>query len=271
MAAARDVVGGAAIQAGQRVGDAAEKAAERVTEVADTARDRASEIAVEAGRSAVGLGSQILGLPELVREGARRGRETIETTGARAVVSVIDTGAKLLNAAAGYVSELSPRRRVRRAELGQFVVEQLHWAHTGTEAYDRTADEAEDVQLRADLVRFKLQTIKQAEALTELLRSIGGRVPPEEAASPPPSVPGRDGHRARRRVAVREGLGYALTVAVQSAEGWRALDCIATWAEPDAVSEAILRASASVGAEPEEQVTFLRQALLDETVESVLR
>jgi len=70
---------------------------------------------------------------------------------------------------------------------------------------------------------------------------------------------------------VREGLGYALTVAVQSAEGWRALDCIATWAEPEAVSEAILRASASVGAEPEEQVTFLRQALLDETVESVLR
>jgi hypothetical protein len=94
MAAARDVVGDAASQAGQRVGDVAEKATERVTQVAETARDRASELAVGAGRSAVGVGSQILGLPELVREGARRGRETIETTSARAVVSVIDTGAK---------------------------------------------------------------------------------------------------------------------------------------------------------------------------------
>ena len=57
---------------------------------------------------------------------------------------------------------------------------------------------------------------------------------------------------------------------MQSAEGWRALNRIATWAENDDVSQAILRASGSVGAEPDEQVTFLRQALLDETIESIL-
>ena len=263
VAAAREVVG----EARRRVADVA---ATRVTEATETARDRASELAIEAGRSAVDVGSQILALPELVREGARRGVEAIEETGARAVVSVIDAGTKVLNAAAEYVSELAPRRRVRRNQLEQFILEQLHWAHTGTEAYDRTVDEAEKGDLRTDLVRFKLHTIKQAEALAELLRSIGGRVPSEEAASPRPSVPRRNGHRARGRVAVREGLGHALTVAVQSAEGWRALNRIATWAENDDVSKAILRASASVGAEPEEQVTFLRQALLDKTVESIL-
>jgi hypothetical protein len=265
VAAAREVVG----DAGRRVADVATT---RVTEATETARDRASELAIEAGRSAVGVGSQLLALPELVREGAWRGVEAIEETGARAAVSVIDTGTKMLNAAAEYVSELAPRRRLRRSELEQFIIEQLRWAHMGTEAYDRTVDEADDAELRTDLVRFKLQTIKRAETLMELLRSIGGRVPSEEAALPPPSVPGRNGHhrRARGRVAVREGLGHALTVAVQTAEGCRALGRIATWAENDDVSRAILRASASMGAEPDEQVTFLRQALLDKTVESIL-
>ncbi|HLY37382.1 MAG TPA: hypothetical protein VKU61_05060 [Candidatus Binatia bacterium] len=239
--------------------------ASRVTGAMETARDRTSEVA----RSAVG--SQLFAIPELVREGARRGVEAIEESGARAVVSVIDTGTKVLNAAAEYVSELTPLRRVRRGELEQFIIEQLRWVHMGTEAYDRTVDEADDAELRTDLVRFKLQTIKQAEALTELLRGIGSRVPSAEAASPPPSVRGRNGHRrARGRVAAREGLGQALTVALQSAEGWHALNRIATWAENDDVSQAILRASASIAAEPDEQVTFLRRALLEKTVESIL-
>jgi len=264
VAAAREVVG----EARRRVADGA---ATTVIEATETARERASDFAIDAGRSAVGVGAQILALPEMVRDGARRGVEAIEETGARAVVSMIDTGTKVLNAAAEYVSELAPRRRVRHTELEQFIIEQLRWAHTGTEAYDRTVDEAMDAELRTDLVRFKLQTIKRAETLMELLRSIGGRVPSEEAVSPPPSMTERNGHRrARGRVAVREGLGHALTVAVQSAEGWRALNRIATWAENDDVARAILRASTSIGAEPDEHVTFLRDALLGKTVESIL-
>src|SRR5262249_15061344 len=72
-----------------------------------------------------------------------------------------------------------PRRRVRQATLETLVVEQLRWAHAGTEAYDRTVEETKDVETRMALVRFKLQTIKQAETLTELLREIGGRGPAE--------------------------------------------------------------------------------------------
>ncbi|MCI4351756.1 MAG: hypothetical protein L3K15_09640, partial [Thermoplasmata archaeon] len=40
--------------------------------------------------------------------------------------------------------------------------------------------------------------------------------------------------------------------------------------EQDRLAEAILRANEAVGSGPDEQVEFLRQALLDKTVESVL-
>jgi hypothetical protein len=105
--------------------------------------------------------------------------------------------------------------------------------------------------------------------LIELLHEVGGRVPAERAL-PSSSVPARDGAAARGPMRVRQGLGHALTVAVQSTEGWRALDRIATRAQQDRVSEAIMRASASVGREPEEQVAFLCETLLDQTVEMVL-
>jgi hypothetical protein len=84
----------------------------------------------------------------IFRDGARRGREAIESTGARAMLSVIQTGTSMLSAAAGYVSELVPLRRVRHAALEQLIVEQLRWAHAGTEAYDRTVPETGDPKLR---------------------------------------------------------------------------------------------------------------------------
>jgi hypothetical protein len=263
-------VGRVAGKATRRVGEAAEIARERVSEVADVARERMGEAAIDAGRAAVEVAEQLLHLPELVREGARRSVELVETAGTRAVVGVIQAGTKVLSKAADYVSELSPRRRVQRQALEQLVIEQITWAHAGTEAYDRTVDETEDTGTRMRLVRFKLQTIKQAEALSELLREIGGRLPPEEEAPPPPIVPGRNGHHARGPAAARHGLAHGLTIAVQSAEGWRALNRIGALAEQDRVAEAILRVSEAVGSEPDEQVEFLRQALLEKTVESVL-
>jgi hypothetical protein len=265
MAAARE----AAQAAGERVGKVANQATRRVGEAAEVARERVGEVAIDAGRAAVEVGAQLLNLPELVREGARRSVEMVETAGARAVVSMIHGGTRVLSAAAGYVSELTPRRRVQRQALEQLVIEQLTWAHEGTEVYDRTVDETEDTQMRLQLVRFKLQMIKQAEALTELLREIGGSLPAEEEEASPPAAPGRSERRARG-LAARQGLAHALTIAVQSAEGWRALDRIAAWAEQDRVANAIVRASESVGGEPAEQVEFLRQALLHKTVDLVL-
>jgi hypothetical protein len=269
MAAAQRTVEQMTTTAGRRATEVAETAVARAGDAAEGAREGVADLAVDVGRTAVGLGAQLFALPEMVREGARRGREAIETTGARAVVSVIDTGTKVLSAAAEYVSELAPRRRVDHAALERLLVEQLEWAHVGTEAFDRTVAETDDDQLRMQLVRFKLQTIKEAEALTETLRAIGGRVPSEERDEPPPTVPDR--RTGRGGEAVRQGLAHALTVALQSAEGWRALNRIATWAEGDRISEAIVRASQSVGSEPDEQVAFLRQTLLDQTVEAVLR
>ena len=170
--------------------------------------------------------------------------------------------------AADYVSELAPRRRVQRRALEQLIVEMLGWAHAGTEAYDWTASETEDQGLRVRLVRCKLQTIRHGETLALLLREIGGSVPGEERATPPPVVDGRNG--ARGPAAVRQGLAHTLTIAVQGAEGWKALQRIASWAEPDRIGHAILRAGEAVGNEPEEQLAFLRETLLDETVEAVL-
>jgi len=73
------------------------------------------QAATEAGRSAIGLGSSMLGLPKAVRETARRGRRAIERRTARAIVSALDTGTRVLKTATRYVDDLSPRRRrVRR-------------------------------------------------------------------------------------------------------------------------------------------------------------
>jgi len=267
--AAGERVGRMASKATRRVGEAADAARERVSEVSEAARERVGEAAIEAGRAAVEVGAQLLHLPELVREGARRGVELVETAGTRAVVGTIQAGRRVLGKAADYVSELTPRRRVQRQALEQLVIEQITWAHAGAEAYDRTVDETDDVSMRIRLVRFKLQMIKQGEALTELLRAIGGRLPAEEQA-PPPTIPGRDGRHGRGPAAARQGLGHALTIAVQSAEGWRALNRIAALAEQDRLGEAILRASEAVGSEQEEHVEFLREALLEKTVESLL-
>jgi hypothetical protein len=206
----------------------------------------------------------------MVRDSARRGVELVETAGARAVVGVIQAGTRVLSAAADYVSELAPRRRVQRHALEQLVVEMLGWAHAGTEAYDRTIDETDDAQLRTRLARFKLQTIKHGEALSELMRQIGGTVPAEERELPPPTVPEHDGRQARGPAASRQALALALTIAVQSAEGWRALNRIAAWAEQDRLADAIVRAAEAVGAEAEEQVDALREAVLDKTLEAIL-
>jgi hypothetical protein len=259
---------GAAELASEGIEQATGVARRRIGDAAERAGDRLGEAAIEAGRTAVGLGAQIFHLPELVREGARLGVEAVETAGTRAVVSMIHAGTKALNVAADYVSEIAPRRRVQRRALEELIIEMLGWAHAGTEAYDWTASGTEDQGLRVRLVRYKLQTIRHGETLTLLLREIGGSVPSEERGTPPPVVGRRDG--ARGPAAVRQGIAHALTVAVQSAEGWKALERIATWAEPDRIGQAIVRAGEAVGHELQEQLDFLRETLLDETVEAVL-
>ncbi|HJQ85092.1 MAG TPA: hypothetical protein VKA21_13495, partial [Candidatus Binatia bacterium] len=246
-------------------------AGDAAAELASGATERGGEVAIEVRRTAKDLRETVLGsLPAIVRETTRRSVEAIEETGARAAVSVIDTGTKMLSAAADYVSELAPRRRVRHEALEDVVTELLRWVHLGTEALDRTIDETPEVETRTQLVRFKMQTIKQAEILTVLLTDVGGRVPAEERATPAPSTPPRRAERARSVAAERQGLGHALTVAVQVADGWRALDRIAASAARDRISQAIQRARELAGSQPEEQVTFLQQALVDATVRMVL-
>jgi len=242
---------------------AADRAGEAASGVAETARERLGD-ALEATRTVVIL-------PEVVRESARRGVELVESASARAVVSVIHAGTKVLHAAAEYVNEIVPRRRVDRRALRDLVVEQLRWAHAGSEAYDRAVDDSDDMQLRMQLVRCKLETIKEAETLRDLLHAVGGNIPSEERAAPPSAVPGEDGRRARGPATARQGLAHALTIATQSAEGWRALGRIALSAEPDAVAEAIAKASTAVGSAPQDRVTFLRATLIANTVEFVLR
>jgi len=265
-AAGEDVLqaGQAGIEAVRQVATtAADRAGEAASDVAETARDRLGEAALEATRTVVNL-------PDMVRESARRGVELVESASARAVVTVIHAGTKALHAAAEYVNDLAPRRRVDRRALRELVVEQLQWAHAGSEAYDRAVDDSDDMQLRMQLVRCKLETIKEAETLRDLLHAVGGNVPSEERTAPPPTIPGDDGPRTRGPATARQGLAHALTIATQSAEGWRALGHIALSAEPDTVAEAIARASTAVGSTPQDHVAFLRAALLEETVDFVL-
>jgi hypothetical protein len=238
--------------------EAAGEAGERVSLAAGSARERASQVAIDAGRAAVDVGAQLLNLPELVREGARRSVEMAEEAGTRAVVGVIQAGTRMLSAAAGYVSELTPHRRVRREALEEIVLEQITWARAAAEAYDRTVKEMSNTATRTRLVRFKLQAIRQAEALTELLHELGGRVPSGEA----PTRLGRDGRRAR--------LAHALTISTQSAEGWKALAQIAALAEQDDLAEAIACTADALADDPDDRVDFLRGAVRDETIQSVL-
>jgi hypothetical protein len=248
----------------------ASAAGHRLGEAAETARERAADAALGARRTARGVGARLVALPARVRKRARRGVEAVEAVGTRAVVSVLQAGTKALNVAAGYVSELAPLRRVERRAFEQFIIEQLGWAHAGSEAYDRSAAEADDTDVRMQLVRFRLEAIKQAETLAELLREIGGSLPAEERELPPPVVPRREDGRAHGPAALRQGLAHALTIAVQSSEGWRALARIGAWAEEDRVADAVMHAIEAVGSHPSEQVDFLRSELLESTVATVL-
>jgi len=241
---------------------AADRAGEAASDAVETARERLGEAALEATRT-------VTSLPEMARESARRGVELVESASARAVISVIHVGTKALHAAAEIVNELTPLRRIDRRALRELVVEQLRWAHAGSEAYDRAVDDSDDMQLRMQLVRCKLATIKEAETLRDLLHAVGGNVPSEERKAPPPRIPGEDGAHSRGPATVRQGLAHALTIATQSAEGWRALGQIALSAEPDKVAEAITRASTAVGTTPHDHVTFLRATLLEKTVDFV--
>jgi hypothetical protein len=266
---ATERLGEVAGRATERLEEVAEEAGDRLGEVASEARERVGQGAREARRAALGVGIQLVHLPELVREGARRGVEAVENVGARAVVSVIRAGTRVLKTAAELVDDLSARRRVNRRALEELVVEQLRWAHAGTEAFDRAAAEMDDDETRVRLVRCKLQTIRQAEALTQLLRDIGGSVPAEEKVSPAPA-PARSERGARGPAAARGGLAHGLTIAVQLAEGWRALGQIATRAQSERIADAISTKVGSIGKEPQEDVEFLREALLECTMRTVL-
>jgi len=94
------------------------RAGEQVVEAGGAGMAAARNVgqaATEAGRSAIGLGSSMLALPKAVRETARRGCRAIERRAARAIVSALDTGTRVLKTATRYVDDLSPRRRrVRR-------------------------------------------------------------------------------------------------------------------------------------------------------------
>jgi hypothetical protein len=141
--------GRAGVEAVRHVADAArERIGEAASDVTEAARERvgeiAADVAIRAGRTARGVGAQITSLPDAVRERARRGVELVESASARAAVSVIQAGTKVLSAAAEYVDELVPWHRIDRRALEELVSEQLRWAHAGTEAYDRAVSEIDD-------------------------------------------------------------------------------------------------------------------------------
>jgi hypothetical protein len=191
----------------------------------------------------------------------------VEEAGTKAVATVLHTGSRVLEVAADYMSELTPRRRVNRAALERLVIEQMGWAQTGTALYDRIIGEVPDDETRVRLVRCKLQTIRQTEALAMLLRRIGGTMPSRERLATvefPHANGGPDSEARRHHVA------EAYTVAVNGAEGWRALGRIAALAESDHVADAIMQATEAVGREPDTQLDVLRETLLRVTVEAVL-
>jgi hypothetical protein len=260
--------------AGVRASEAAEQARERLTEATETARERVGDVvgkaqetvadtAVDLGRKAVQMTVKLLTLPIRVRARARQGAEVMEEAGTRVVSSVLHTGSKVLDLAADYVAELTPRRGVNRAALERLLVEQLAWARLGAEVFDRAAAAIEDDVGRVRLVRGKLQLVRQQELLAMLVRAVGGSVPSDDRMPEvtPVGLPD-DGSRA--------ALAAALSVAEHAATSWQAIEQIGASAEDDEVAEALVRAAESVGPEPHGQVEFLRERVALATVESVL-
>jgi hypothetical protein len=276
-------IGVNARQAVGNVGEAGQAAAGIAREAAGQAVQAASEVAGQAvqaageaverlprqvGEQAESATSSLLGLPGLVRKGAQRGREAVEQAAAGAAVSLLQTGTRVLGAAAEYLTEVSPRRRTDRKALEDVLREQLGWANTAIEAYDRCVPDIDEDELRTRLVRAKLEAVKESERLTELLQRLGARVPFAEQQAPPDATATGDGGGP---AAARQGLAYALTVAVQRAEGWRALARIAPMMRAEDMADATMALAETVADRPDEEVEFLRQTLLQRTLDYVLR
>jgi hypothetical protein len=255
---------GNVVEAGQAATTAARHAA---SEAVERLPEMAERIPQQVGEQAQDTATALLDLPHMVRKGARRGREAVEQVGARAAVSLLHTGTRVLSAAADYLSEVSPRRRLDRAALEDVLREQLDWANTAIEAYDRCATDVEEDELRTRLVRAKLEAVKQSERLTMLMQRLSMTVPTYERRAPAPETTGANGGAA----ATRQGLAHALTISVQRAEGWRALARLAPMMRAEDVADAALAASEAVGEGPDQEVEFLRQALLQRTIDYVLR
>jgi hypothetical protein len=253
----------AADQARERLVEATETARERVGDAVEKAQERVADTAVDIGRKAVQMTVQLLTLPVRVRQRARRGAEVVEEAGTRVVSSVLHTGSKVLDLAADYVAELTPRRRLTRAALERLLAEQLAWARCGTEALDRAASVLKDDAARMRIVRGKLQLVRQQELLTLVIRAAGGSVPADDRL--PEVVPA-----AAPADGVRRALAAALSVVEQMTASWQSIAEIGAAADDDTVAEALIRAAESAGAEPREMAEFLRERLVHETVESVL-
>jgi hypothetical protein len=253
----------------ERAEEAASAVGERAGETASAVAQTAQQAAVTAGRTAVELTSQALNLPDRVRASARRSLDVLEDAGTQIVVTMLNAGSRALNAAADYVNDIVPRRRVRRAGLEQLLLEQMAWTQTATDALERSASEIDDDGLRVRLVRCKLQAIRQGETLTQLIGAIGGGMR-EPERMPRVRPVGIDGARGPDEGRVRHDLARALSIAVQQAEGWKALAEVAALAEQEGVATALGRACETVGTEPQEQIDLLQEALLQRTVEAAV-
>jgi hypothetical protein len=265
-------VGEAGAAAAALAREAAGQAVEAATDVAGQAVQAAGE-AVErlprqVGEQAESATGTLLSLPGLVRKGAQRGREAVEQAAAGAAVSILQTGTRVLGAAAEYLTEVSPRRRTDRKALEEVLREQLGWATTAIEAYDRCVADIDEDMLRTRLVRAKLEAVKEAERLTELLQRLGTHVPAAEQQAPPDATAAA---RGGGPAAARQGLAHALTVAVQRAEGWRALARIAPMMRAEDMADATMTLTEAVANRPDEEVELLRETLLERTVDYVLR
>jgi hypothetical protein len=182
------------------------------------------------------------------------------------VSGVLDAGGRALNAAAGYVGELAPRHPVEPGMLERLVLEQLAWTKCGETAYEQAIEAVHADRLRMQLVHAKLRNVREQEVLSQLVRDIGARPPGEMPTTRPVSV-GGDGHASPEP---RHSLASALSIAVQSAEGWRAMAAVAGRAHPDHIAQALWRACEAVGNEPREQVEVLAGAILEQTTAAVL-
>jgi hypothetical protein len=248
---------------------AGEAGGDLASQVAGVAGERLGDAAVGAGRTAVEIGVQLRSLPQLVRHGARRGVELVEEAGSRVVAGVLHTGSRVLDAAADYVSEMTPRRPANRAALTSLLEDQLACALAGIDAYDRAAGEVGDDRMRVQAVRHKLQMIRQVETLRLLVGRVGSAVP--EDLSPAASHAGANGDRGGEPGERRRTVARALGIAVESAAGWRALARVAVLAGSDRISDALTEAVEMVGESPDAQERFFRGALVETTVDAVLR